>query len=146
MEKKTQCNLVFHAGGVILLGMLSGIPYSMALLGQISGAATDWQISHMEGLLNGLLMLGIAAAGSLMTLSRLQEKLFYGFVVFTGYGNALYGWARGISGESGVEDTGTLASLIVQMLGGFPVITAFAFIVMLMIGARKSASRVASES
>ena len=36
----------------------------------------DWSISHMEGLLNGLLMLAVAAAGSLVNFSEKKEKLF----------------------------------------------------------------------
>lgn len=138
MEKKTQSNLVFHAGVVILLGMLSGIPMSMVMMGEMSGVVNDWSISHMEGLINGILMLAVAAAGSLIVLSQRQEKWFYYFVVITGYGNAFYGWARGITGETGMGDSTSMGAIVVQVLGGLPVITAFAFVIMLMVGARKS--------
>lgn len=138
MEKQTQKNLVFHAGAVMLLGMLSGIPFSMALMGENPSSIHDWSVSHMEGLINGILMLAIASVGSFITLSQAQEKWFYIFVVVTGYGNALYGWARGITGESGMDGSTTLASLIVQTLGALPVLTAFAFVIMLMIAAKKA--------
>ena len=133
--------LVLHAGAVIMLGMLSGIPLAMTLTKYIEGSPSDWTLSHMEGLINGLLMLAIAGCGSLLKLSTLQERILFGCLLFTGYGNALYGWVRGLSGQAGMDFAPPISNQIAALLGGLPILTAFVAIIMLMVGAYNSYSR-----
>ncbi len=135
MNHTIRKKLVFHAGGVIVLGMLSGIPLAMSLLGYSNTAPDDWQLSHMEGLINGLLMLAIAASAGLLTLSEGKQKLLYLSLVFTGYSNALYGWVRALSGESGLSFEPPIANQVAGLLGGLPIFTAFIAIALLMLGA-----------
>lgn len=130
--------MVFHAGMVIVLGMLSGIPLSMSLLGTLDTLVSDWKISHMEGLINGLLMLAIAGAGQLLVLGRRQQGLLYYSIVFTGYSNAIYGWVRGFSGQAGMDFAPPVSNQIVALLGGLPVVTAFIAIGLMMYGATKA--------
>lgn len=139
MNEYLRKRLVFHAGAVVVLGMLSGIPLAMALLQVIEGDPSDWSVSHMEGLINGLLMLAIAGAGSLMLLSPRQQQWLYWSIVFTGYSNALYGWARGFSGQAGMDFAPPIGNQLAALLGGLPITTAFIAISLIMIGSWKAA-------
>lgn len=136
MDKIFASKLTFHAGAVIMFGMLSGIPLAMSILGYIdNAAASDWKLSHMEGLINGLLMLAIAACAHLISLTPGKQKLLFISVVFTGYSNSLYGWARGLSGSAGLDFSPPISNQIAALLGGLPIFTAFLAIGLLMIGA-----------
>ena len=138
MDVQLRKKLVFHAAAVILIGMLSGFPLIFVLLGYLDGQVSDWKLSHMEGLLNGLLMLGVAASGGLLVLSKTVEKVLFWCLVFTGYGNALYGWARGLSGQAGMDFSPPISNQIAALLGGLPIFTALVLIIIVMIAARKS--------
>ena len=137
MSETTRKQLAFHAAAVILLGMLSGIPLAMSMLGYMDTHVDDWKLSHMEGLINGLLMLGIAAIGGLLTLSEKQSGILFVCLVFTGYSNALYGWVRGFSGHHGMDFAPPLSNQLAALLGGLPVVTAFIVIALVMAGSRK---------
>lgn len=139
MNEQQRKRLVFHAGMVILLGMLSGIPLAMTLLDYMSGEASDWKLSHMEGLVNGLLILAIAGAGHLLVLSSKQQQWLLWSIVFTGYSNALYGWVRGFSGQAGLDFAPPISNQIAALLGGLPIITAFIAIILLIVGAMRKA-------
>ncbi|ROS05580.1 hypothetical protein EDC56_1119 [Sinobacterium caligoides] len=140
MNDHLRKRLILHSGMVIMLGMLSGIPLAMSLLGSMATQVSDWKISHMEGLTNGLLMLAIASCASLLSLSSRQASLLFYSIVFTGYSNALYGWARGLSGNAGMDLAPPFSNQLVALLGGLPIFTAFLAIGLLMYGAAKKSA------
>lgn len=133
--KQQQSRLALHGSAVVLLGMLSGIPMAMVLTGYLEGNVADWRISHMEGLINGLLMLAIAGCLSLLTLSPKQSKWLFWTALYTGYSNALYGWSRGLFGHAGLDFAPPLSNQLTAVLGGLPIFTAFIAIFLLMYGA-----------
>ena len=90
----------------------------------------------MEGLINGILMLALVGISNHIHLTARQAKTFYLSIIVTGYGNALYGWARGLSGENGMDGSTSMGSILVQLLGGVPVIAAFLMVALMIIGAR----------
>lgn len=137
MNEQLRRKLIVHAGLVIMLGMLSGIPLAATITGVADFQVSDWKVSHMEGLINGLLMLGISAAADLLVLTKKQEKLLFLSIVFTGYSNALYGWVRGFSGHAGMDFSAPLSNQVAALLGGLPIATAFIAIGLLIYGAAK---------
>jgi hypothetical protein len=138
MNDTLRQRLVLHAAAVILLGMLSGIPLAMTMLDYLAGNVDDWKVSHMEGLINGLLMLAIAGAANLLSLTSMQQRGLYLSIICTGYSNALYGWVRGFSGQLGMDFAPPLTNQLAALLGGVPIVTAFIAIALLMLGAYKS--------
>lgn len=137
MNENARRQLAFHAGVVITLGMLSGIPLAMSALGFIDSRVSDWKLSHMEGLVNGLLMLAVAAAGELLYLSPRLGRVLFACLIFTGYGNALYGWVRGVTGQAGMDFGPPASNQLAALLGGLPIATAFIAIALVMLGAIK---------
>ncbi|MFT5889532.1 MAG: hypothetical protein ACI9BO_002359 [Zhongshania sp.] len=74
-----QRKLALHGIIILFLGLLAGIGFSIAAatLGSDSPAYGSWRFAHMEGILNGLLILAIAGvwlrfnvSGRLMTVAR----------------------------------------------------------------------------
>ncbi len=127
--------LVFHGALVVLIGMLSGIPLSLVLLDYMQGTAGDWKLAHMQGLMNGLLLLVIASVSHLLILSDRQYKYLFWMSILTAYGNAFYGWLRGFSGERGLDFTPPLANQVAAILAGFPVLFSFIALSMVAYGA-----------
>ncbi|NRB37540.1 MAG: hypothetical protein HRU20_03625 [Pseudomonadales bacterium] len=135
MPHRFQRRLIFHGAVVILLGMLSGIPLSMVLLGYIPGNPDDWKLAHMEGLINGLLLIGIAGCGQALVLSERQFKFLSLMLTLMAHGNVLYGWVRGIFGVKGLDLAPPFANQLAAVLGGMPVIFAFIAISLVIWGA-----------
>ncbi|WP_339676596.1 hypothetical protein [uncultured Zhongshania sp.] len=61
-QNAQQTRLAFHGIVILFLGLLSGIgfSYAAATTDVSSGAYGAWRFAHMEGILNGLLVLAIA--------------------------------------------------------------------------------------
>ncbi|MCK5881564.1 MAG: hypothetical protein KAG18_06775 [Sinobacterium sp.] len=137
MSTYLQRRLVFHGAMVVLLGMLCGIPLSMVLLGYISGNPEDWKLAHMEGLLNGILVLAVAGVSGFLRLSDRQYKLLVSMLALMAYGNAFYGWVRGIYGVKGLDFSPPIANQVAALLGGLPVLFAFVAIGLVIWGVYK---------
>ena len=135
MPKMFQRRLIFHGAVVILLGMLAGIPLSMVLLGYIPGNPEDWKLAHMEGLINGLLLIALAGCGQALVLSERQFKFLSLNLTLMAHGNILYGWVRGIFGVKGFDLAPPFVNQVAAVLGGVPVLFAFIAITLVILGA-----------
>ena len=67
-----QTRLAFHGVAILLLGLLSGIGFSYAatIAEPSSEFYGTWRFAHVEGIVNGLLVLACAAIWHLMNLER----------------------------------------------------------------------------
>jgi hypothetical protein len=74
MDPRRRARLVFHGAVVVMLGLLSGFPRAFVLTGQIAGEERAWRMAHLEGLLNGMLMMLAAAVSGLLALSARQQS------------------------------------------------------------------------
>ena len=67
-----QTRLAFHGVAILLLGLLSGIGFSFAAT--VADPSSDlygtWRFAHVEGSVNGLLVLACAAIWHLMNVER----------------------------------------------------------------------------
>ena len=77
MSERIQALMVAHGALVFLAGMVAGFPFAFHILGQIElwpipgsldvqipGDYRGWRMAHLEGILNGLLLIGVAAVGT----------------------------------------------------------------------------------
>ena len=63
MGAAQQRQVLFHGLIILFLGLLAGIGFSVAAAGlQEDPAYGVWRFAHMEGLLNGLLVIAVGAA------------------------------------------------------------------------------------
>lgn len=113
MDKKTLGWLVFHASLVLLAGFASGFPYGTAVTAQIAGGSEGmvgdvraWHMAHLEGVLNGMLMIATAAVATQLAMSaRLQRVIFWGLVV-AGWTNVVASNVSAMTGGRGTGVTG----------------------------------------
>jgi len=109
-------SLVGHGLVVILLGMLTGFPYALVVTGSMAGAERAWRMAHLEGVLNGLLLVAIGAAGDSLALSARQARWLEWTLVVTAYGNWLGATLGAAAGERGLTPEGPAANFAVYVL------------------------------
>jgi hypothetical protein len=137
MDKRRASLLAGHAAIVLLIALIVGFPFATATTA--GGDVRAWRMAHLEALLNGLLMLGVAAAAPLLALgSRAQGVLFW-TMLLTGYGNALASWLAAASGERGLAAGGSLANNLVFVGFMIAVVTVAVGLLVTAIGAFRGA-------
>lgn len=114
MEKRIQSLLIANGALVLLGGFAAGIPYGSALAATLvpnapAGAFETlraWHMAHLEGVLNGLLMLAAAAAAAHLTLGATAQRVVYWGLLVTGWGNIVASSISAATGGRGLSMTG----------------------------------------
>jgi hypothetical protein len=82
--------LAFHGVVILTLGLLSGIGFSIAASGAVEGVDYgSWRFAHMEGILNGLLVVGVAAVWAQLDSARPGIRLARFLLILGCYANIL---------------------------------------------------------
>ena len=129
MSERLQSLLVAHGALIFLVGLAAGFPFAFNILGsielwpipgsldiQIPGDYRGWRMAHLEGILNGLLLIGVAAVGARLRLSdRAARWVVWGLIV-CGWGNAVASVIGPIAGVRGLSFTGLGWNTIVFLL------------------------------
>jgi hypothetical protein len=141
LSEKRRVLLVLNGVGLFICAALTGWFYFFHLLGEIDlwpilshipfevgGDARAWNMAHLEGITNGLLLIGIAAAAPYIRLSeRALAWMFFSSLTFAwmftlpAIANAFFG-TRGLAFGGGPWDGGLVNNLI--YLSGWPPILA----------------------
>ena len=102
--EKYQKLIIANAFLIIMISMLAGFMLAFGLIGGLEvypgkivempyyGSADGWARAHAGGLTNGLLIIGVALALPLISLSERMRKInVYGFI-FIGWANTVFYW------------------------------------------------------
>lgn len=116
MDSVSRASLVFHGILVIVLGLLAGIPYALVIEGDLMGDLRAWRMAHLEGVLNGMLMLVISAAGGSIVLSEARAQLLLWCFVVAGYGNLTASVLGASFGVRGLTPAGPAANFITFLI------------------------------
>ena len=117
MNRRTAAALVMHGAIVILLGLLVGFAYANAITdGGGAEAERAWRTAHLEGLLNGMLVVLLGAASPQLTFEGSEERWFRLGAIATGYGNVLAAALAALAGVRGLAPGGPLANWAVFAL------------------------------
>lgn len=135
--------LIGHGAIVFILGLAAGVPFLWALDAVAAGggaveaeALRAWRMAHLEGTLNGMMMIAVAAAAKQLTLSGGRSSIITWGLIATGWGNILASFVSGMTGGRGLAFTGidwntltfTLFSIaIVGVVAAFVVLALVAF-------------------
>jgi len=135
--------LIGHGAVVFILGLAAGVPFLWALDAIAAGggaveaeALRAWRMAHLEGTLNGMMMIAVAAAAKQLTLSEGRSSIITWGLIATGWGNILASFVSGMTGGRGLAFTGidwntltfTLFSIaIVGVIAAFVVLALAAF-------------------
>lgn len=136
MDDRMATRLVFHGALVFLLGLVAGFPYAFVLLGTMAGEARAWHMAHLEGVLNGLVCIAVAAVAPRLRLGPRQGALVGWGLVVTAYGNLVASVLGASAGVRGLDLGGTAANTAVYLLFVGAVVTVLVAMALVAVGAR----------
>ena len=116
MDPKLRARIVLHGVIVMGLGLVAGIPYASAIASGAAEPVRAWRMAHLEGVLNGLVAIALAAAGGLLVLSPGQQRLLALSVVGMAYGNVVASALGAATGNRGLAPGGSLVNTVVYLL------------------------------
>ena len=139
MDPRLRARMTYHGAVVIMLGLLTGFPYAFVLTGQLVGEERAWRMAHMEGLLNGMLVLLAAALSGALVLSARQHAWLCWSLVAAAYGNVVASTIGAAFGVRGLDLAGPAANAIMNLLFWVAIVAVFIGIGLLIVGARAAA-------
>lgn len=137
MTESRRAWLVFHGALMLILGMVAGFGFATAI-----GEQTDlraWRMAHLEGVLNGLVLIGAGAAGSVLRLGEGAQRLLVYSLAVTAWANTVASVLAASTGVRGLQPGGPLANNVVFLLFLIAVITVFVGLGLLALGALERA-------
>ena len=123
MPNHARSRLIFHGSVVFLLGMLAGFPFAFVLLAEVNGTDTwipgtvrAWRMAHLEGALNGMLLILVAAASGHLPIGAKGEKVIVYGLVLSAWGNIIASINSALTGGRGLEFNGLTANSLTYVL------------------------------
>jgi len=108
--------LAFHGSMVLLIGLLAGIGFSYAATTGPVGTDLykNWHFAHMEGLLNGVVVLAVAGAWPAIGRDGLPVTVGKWLLILGAYANAIGPWITALFiGHRVIQPHTPLESLVV---------------------------------
>lgn len=141
LETRLRASLVAHGIVVIVLGLLAGFPFGLVITGDLQGDLRAWRMAHLEGVLNGLVLVGVGAAGGVITLSASQARWLWGGLLVAGYGNVVAASIAAACGVRGLAPTPPPSNVVVFLLFTAAIIGVFVGLWLAAVGAFRHAAR-----
>jgi hypothetical protein len=129
VNERQQRLLIGHGGIVFLLGMAAGFPFAFEILGrvelwpvpgslelQMPGDVRGWRMAHLEGVLNGLLLVAVGSAGARLRLPSRSAAWATGGLLVTAWGNIVASWIAPLTGTRGLSFGGASWNSVVFLL------------------------------
>ena len=129
--------LIIHGILVMLGGFIAGGFLGAVATGSLEGSLANWKLAHMEGLLNGLMLLAVAGISQHLCLSPGQGRWLTLSLLIMAYCNLGFGFLRGATGELGLDFSGTITNQVTTLLGTLGVPFAIIGVIIVLIGAIK---------
>jgi hypothetical protein len=105
--------LFFHGAAVIWVGLIAGFPFALVVMGRISGDVRAWHMAHLEGVLNGLLTFGAAAALKHLSLDERYIPLYTSCFIIAAWGNVAASILAAIVHQRGLELVPPMTNIMV---------------------------------
>ncbi|TDI89650.1 MAG: hypothetical protein E2O58_11975 [Gammaproteobacteria bacterium] len=123
----------------MLLGEIELFPLIPSIDVQIPGEARGWNMAHLEGVTNGLLLMAIAAIAPLLVLGARQRRWLFWSAVVTGWGFTVPAWANALAGTRGLAFDGGpfeggIANSVIYLSGWPPVLAVHLVFALLVLG------------
>jgi len=149
MTEKDQRTLVAHGALVFLLGMAAGFPFAFEILGRFElwplpwtvefdmpGDLRGWRMAHLEGILNGLLLISVAAVGSHLRLGTRGAAWVTRGLLVCAWGNILASWIGPLTETRGLAFSGISWNSLVYGLFVAAIIGVLGAMIAVFSGAR----------
>lgn len=138
MDVRLRARMVFHGAVVIMLGLLAGFPHAFVLTGQIAGEERAWRMAHLEGLLNGFVVLIAAAVADWTALSPRQYGWLVWSLVVAAYGNVIASVLGATFGVRGLALAPPIANIVMNLLFWVAIAGILAGVGLMIMGARNA--------
>jgi hypothetical protein len=128
MSDRMQSMMIAHGALVFLVGMAAGFPLAFVILQKVAlwplpaldwvppGDVRAWRMAHLEGILNGLTLIAVAAVGRRIVLgARAQVWVAWGLIV-TAWGNIVASVIGPLFGVRGLELGDGFANTLMYVL------------------------------
>ena len=151
-----------HGMIVLFIGLLAGVMLIFSLLNAVTlwplpawevtvpGSTRGWQAAHVGGILNGVMIAGVALLmGRLGLEGRAAGWVGWGMII-TGWGNTIFYWAGNLSANRGLSvgstpfGEGDLAGALAFFGGGVAMFFTFVAVVILARAAFAAAAGLRS--
>ena len=161
---RLQSRMIAHAGLVLLLGMVCGFPFAFNLLGRIElwplpgvgvtipGTERAWRAAHIGNIMNGTMLLAVAAVFHRLTLAPGLRRAVALCLIVTVWGNAIFyvmaaGFTtgRGLTFGANQYGGGDWFNAIAYLAAMLAVFTVIAALVLVVRGALASARNATSD-
>lgn len=129
MSDRLASILVANGALVFLLGMIAGFPFAFLLIGKIAlwpfpgsiewtmpGDVRGWRMAHLEGVLNGLTLIGVAAIAPRLPLRERAARVLTWLLVVMAWGNQIASMIGPVFGGRGLEFGGGIANGAMYLL------------------------------
>ena len=136
MEPRLRARMVYHGAMVVMLGLLAGFPHAFVLTGQLAGEERAWRMAHLEGLLNGMLVLLAAAVSGWLVLSGAQQRWLVWSLVAAAYGNVIASTLGASFGVRGLDLAGPPANVVMNLLFWVAIVGVLVGVGLVIAGAR----------
>lgn len=137
METRLRARVVMHGALVVLAGLLAGFPYASAVGDPIGERA--WRMAHLEGVLNGMLMLVVMAVTPWLRLSDAEQRALARALMLAGWGNVIASVVGASFGVRGLAPALPIANLVVFALFMIAVLAVLLAIGLVALGAGRTA-------
>jgi len=141
--------MIAHGALVFMLGLLAGFPFAFVILGKVvlwpilgaidwqpPGDLRGWHMAHLEGILNGLTLFGVAAVLPRLRLGETALKLVAWGLIVTAWGNIIASIVGPLFGGRGLAFGGSLSNSVMYLLFVLAVGTVMLAIALVYWGAR----------
>lgn len=118
-SKRLQNRVIGHGMLVLLVGLIAGVMLTFSILEAVAlwpfptwevgipGSTRGWVSAHVGGILNGVMMAGLALLmGNLELTGKRAAWVGYGLIV-VGWSNTLFYWAANFSANRGLSPAAT---------------------------------------
>lgn len=148
---------------VLLIGLIAGIMLTFSLLDAVTlwplpawevdipGSTRGWQAAHVGGILNGVMLSGIALIMLKLELVG-RDAYWVGWgMIITGWANTVFYWVgnlaanRGLSVESTPFGEGDIAGAIAFLSGGAGMVLAIVAVIILAVAGFRKARFIEKE-
>ena len=129
--------LFFHGAAVIWVGLLAGFPFGFVVMHRMEGDVRAWHMAHLEGVLNGLLTFGAAAALEHLSLDERRIPLYAWCFIVAAWGNVIASIFAAIVHQRGLELALPVSNLAVFTMFVVAVVAVLVGLYLMMRGARE---------
>jgi hypothetical protein len=128
MDKKFQKTMIGHGALVFLVGLLAGFPFVLFLTGDfplgdvlsfdvnVPGDVRGWRMAHMEGILNGIVVMLAATFMPVLNMPAKSQKIVGWALIITAWGNAVASIIGPLFEVRGLYLGGDGANIVVHLL------------------------------